>query len=93
MLLGSVRGCSFANEELERSSIVYVKLKRLGRLPKYESDEVCGRTSSTWDTGWDGLRITRLRIFDETSPTNVKEYVYDPVDGQYVESSASGGAN
>ena len=93
MLLGSVRGCNFASEELRRSSIVYVKLKRLGRLPTYASEEVCGRTSSAWDTGWDGLRISRLRIFDESSPTSVKEYVYDPVNGQYVESPASGGAN
>ena len=93
MLLGSVRGCSFASEELERSSIVYTKEERLGRLPTYASEEVCGRTSSAWDTGWDGLRITRLRIFDESSPTSVKEYVYDPVNGQYVESPASGGPN
>ena len=65
----------------------------MGRLPTYASEEVCGRTSSTWKTGWDGLRITRLRIFEESSPTNLKEYVYDPVNGQYVESPASGGAN
>ena len=65
----------------------------MGRLSEYEPEEVCRKTSSTWDTGWDGLRITRLRIFDESSHTNVREYVYDPVDGQYVESSASGGSN
>ena len=44
MLLGSVRGCSFASEELSRSSSVYVQWEELGRLPTYESDEVCGRT-------------------------------------------------
>ena len=94
MLLGSVRGCSFANEELKRSSIVYTKGERLGRLPTYESEEICGKTSSTWDTDWDGLRIARLRIFDESSSTNVREYVYDPVGGQYVESpAATGGSN
>ena len=85
MLLGSVRGCSFASEELSRSSSVYVQWEELGRLPTYESDEVCGRTSRTWDTGWDGLRITHLRIYDESSPTNFREYVYDPDSGQYVE--------
>ena len=65
----------------------------MGRLPTYASEEVCGRTSSTWKTGWDGLRITRLRIFEESSPTNLKEYVYDPVIVQYVESPAPGGSN
>ena len=85
MLLGSVRGCSFASEELSRSSSVYLQWEELGRLPTYESDEVCGRTSRTWDTGWTGLRITHLRIFDESSPTNFREYVYDPDSGQYVE--------
>ena len=85
MLLGSVRGCSFASEELSRSSSVFVQWEELGRLPTYESDEVCGRTSRTWDSGWDGLRITHLRIFDESSPTNFREYVYDPDSGQYVE--------
>ena len=93
MLLGSVRGCSFASEELKRSSIVYVKGERLGRLTTYESEEACGKTSRTWDTGWEGLRITRLRIFDESRPANVREYVYDPDDGRYVESSASGGSS
>ncbi len=85
MLLGSVRGCSFASEELSRSSSVYVQWEELGRLPTYESDEVCGRTSRTWVTGWDGLRITHLRIFDGSSPANFREYVYDPDSGQYVE--------
>ena len=85
MLLGSVRGCSFASEELSRSSSVLVQWEELGRLPTYESDEVCGRTSRTWDSGRDGLRITHLRIFDESSPTNFREYVYDPDSGQYVE--------
>ena len=85
MLLGSVKGCSFASEELSRSISVYVQWEELGRLPTYESDEVCGRTSRTWNTGWDGLRITHLRIFDEGSPANFREYVYDPDSGQYVE--------
>ena len=80
-----MRGCSFASEELSRSSSVYVQWEELGRLPTYESDEVCGRTSRTWATGWESLRITHLRIFDESSPTDFREYVYDPDSGQYVE--------
>ena len=56
MLLGSVKGCSLADDELERSSIVYVKGERLGRLSTYESQEVCQMASSAWDTGWDGIK-------------------------------------
>ena len=94
ILLGSVKGCSFADEELDRSSIVYVKGERLGRLSNYESQEVCRMASSAWDTRWDGIRITHLHIFDESSPTNAREYVYDPDGMQYIEaSSASGGPN
>ena len=85
MLLGRLKGCGFANEELDRASIVYVKGDRLGRLSNYESAEVCRKTSSTWETGWDGVRITHLRLFDESSPTNVREFVYDESRGEYVE--------
>ena len=93
MLLGSVKGCNFADEELDRSSIVYVKGERLGRLSTYESQEVCRMASSEWDTGWDGIRITHLRIFDETSPTNAMEYVYDLDGMQYIESSGASGSS
>ena len=90
MLLGRLKGCSFANEELDRSSIVYAKGEQLGNLSDYESEEVCRKTSRTWDTEWDGVRITHLRFFDETSPANVREFVYGSDSGQYVE--VSGGA-
>ena len=93
MLLGSVKGCSFADEELDRSSIVYAKGERLGLLSQYESQEVCRMVSSTWDSGWDGIRITHLRIFDESSPTNAMEYVYDPDGMQYIESPGASGSN
>ena len=85
MLLGRLKGCSFANEELDRASIVYVKGDQLGHLSNYASAEVCGKTSRTWVTGWDGVRITHLRFFDESSPTNVREFVYDESRGAYVE--------
>ena len=93
MLLGSVKGCSLADEELDRSSIVYVKGERLGRLSTYESQEVCQMASSAWDTGWDGIKITHLRIFDESSPTNAMEYAYDPDIMQYIESSGASGSS
>ncbi len=93
MLLGSVKGCSFAREELRRSSIVHIKVERLGRLATYESGDACGKTSRKWDTGWEGMKMARLRIFDESSPANVREYVYDQAAGEYVESPASGDFN
>ena len=88
MLLGSLKGCDFANEELDRASIVYIKWDRLGHLPNYESTEICGKSSSTWETGWDGIRITHLRHFDESSPTSVREFVYDESRGEYIETSS-----
>ena len=86
MLLGRVRGCTFANGESDRSSVVYVKLEELGRLSGYEPEEVCRTASSAWGTGWDGLRIARLRFFDESGATPVREYVYGPDGGHYTES-------
>ena len=86
MLLGKLKGCSFADEEADRSSKVYVELEKLGRLRGYESEKVCGKISKTWGS-WSGLRITHLRFFDESSPTNFREYVYDPTSGNYVESA------
>ena len=87
MLLGKLKGCNFAKEELDRSSIVYAKGESLGHLSSYESGEVCRKTSNNWDTGWDGVRLTHLQFFDETSPTNVREFVYKPASGEYVEVS------
>ena len=86
MLLGNLKGCSFADKELVRSSKVYVRIEELGRLRGYESKKVCGKTSRTWNS-WDGLRITHLRIFDESSPTNFREYIYDLTNEKYVESA------
>ena len=88
MLLGRVKSCSFANEESDRSGIVYVKLEELGHLSEYEPEQVCRKASSAWDTGWDGMRITRLLLFDESGTPPVREYIYDPDGGRYVESSA-----
>ena len=87
MLLGRIKGCSFANQELDRSSIVYAKGERLGRLSGYAAEEICRKSSSAWDTQWDGVKITHLRFFDESSPTNAREYVYDSASERYVESS------
>ena len=89
MLLGGVNGCVFANEELDRSSIVYAKVGRLGRLSNFMANRVCRKTSDAWDTGWNGLRITHLRFFDESGPANVREYVYDSASREYVESFSS----
>ena len=47
MLLGQLKGCSFAGKELERSSKVYVAWEQLGSLRGYESSKVCGTTSRT----------------------------------------------
>ena len=67
-------------------SKMYVKIEKLGRLRGYESEKVCGKISKTWDS-WNGLRITHLRFFDESSPTNLREYIYDPTSSNYVESA------
>ena len=86
MLLGNLKGCSFADRELDRSSKVYVRIEELGRLRGYESKKACGKTSRTWDS-WDGLRITHLRFFDQSSPTKFREYIYDLTNDKYVESA------
>ena len=84
MLLGTLRGCDFANQELDLGSTVYIKVERLGRLNGYQSAQVCRKDSRTWDS-WDGLRITHLRFFDRGSADNVREYAYDSAAGRYVE--------
>ena len=86
MLLGELRGCGFADQEADMRSKMYVKIEELGRLRGYESEKVCGKNSKTYNS-WDGLRITHLRFFDESSPTNLREYIYDPTSGKYVESA------
>ena len=86
MLLGTIAGCSFANAEADRSSKVYIKTQSLGLLTGYESVSVCRFSSSSWNS-WNGVRVTHLRFFDESSPSNVREYVYDDATGSYVETT------
>ncbi len=86
MLLGTLKGCDFANAEANRRALVYVKIERLGALSSYESDTVCRASSSKWDS-WNGLRITHLRFFDESAAGNVREYLFDPAIGNYAEST------
>ena len=62
MLLGTLKGCAFADAEADRQTIVYVKIERLGHLSGYESNAVCRASSRTWNS-WDGQRITHLRFF------------------------------
>ena len=84
MLLGTNKGCSFANAEADRAGTVYVKTESLGSLSNFESVTVCRKTSSTWNT-FSGVRMTRLRFYDESSPTHAREYVYNSATGQYDE--------
>ena len=51
MLLGSVKGCDFANAELDRSGIVYAKMEPLGRLSSYKAKKGCRKTSDDWEHG------------------------------------------
>ena len=82
MVLGRLKGCSFADAEADRQSKVYIKTQALGLLDNFASETVCGKTSSLWATSWDGVRITHLRFFDESSPINIKEAVYNALTGQ-----------
>ena len=86
MLLGTLAGCNFANAEADRSSKAYIKTRSLGVLTGYESESVCRFSSSSWNS-WNGVRVTHLRFFDESSPSNVREYVYDDATGSYVETT------
>ena len=77
MVLGKLKGCSFANAEAAQQSKVYIKTQDLGSQSTYESETVCGTTTSSYSSSWKGLRITHLRFFDESSTSNVKEAVYN----------------
>ena len=81
MVLGKLKGCSFANAEAARPSKVYIKTQDLGSQSNYESETVCGTTTCSYSS-WDGLRITHLRFFDESSTPNIKEAVYNAATGQ-----------
>ena len=82
MLLGRLKGCGFANAEADRQSKVYIRTESLGRLDNFESETVCRKTSSQWTTSWLGVRMTHLRFFDESSPTNTREAVYNSATGE-----------
>ena len=83
MLMGAVRGCTFANAEADLQSIVYLKTEALGSLTGYEASTVCRKTSAQWGT-WNGVRITHLRFYDEDAPGEVREYVYVVATGEYA---------
>ena len=82
MALAKLMGCNFADAEVARRSIVYIKRQSLGQFNSFASETVCGKTSSTWSGAWDAVRITHLRFYDETSLPNVKEAVYNSATGQ-----------
>ena len=83
MLLAKLKGCSFANAEADRGSKVYIKTQALGSLPSFVSESVCRKTSSSYGSWPRGVRITHLRFFDASSPTNIREAVYNTSTGQY----------
>ena len=87
MLLGEAGGCGLADTQAARGATAYIRVAPLGFLSSFESATACNSTSNTWESGWDGLRITHLRVFDEVSPTNVTEYVYDGESGLYADTS------
>ena len=82
MLLAKLTDCGFADAEVNQRSKVYIKRQTLGSLSNFESETVCGKTSSTWTRSWNGVRITHLRFFDESSTPNIKEAVYNAATGQ-----------
>ena len=83
MLLGTLKGCDFANAEADRRSKVYVRTQSLGSLTGYDSRTVCRKTSSRWTSSWPGVRITHLLFFDESSPTNTREASYNETSEDY----------
>ena len=82
MLLGMIKGCAFADAALQRGDSVFIKTEELGRLSNYSSTTVCQKRSSTWESSWNGRRITHMRYFDDDAPTKVSEYVADSEGGQ-----------
>ena len=87
MLMGSLKGCAFADAEAGRASKVFIKVERLGYVSGYESQRVCRTTSLSWPYPSPALRITHLRFYDESSPAGVSEYLYDATIDQYVASA------
>ena len=82
IVLGTLKGCSFANAEADRPSKVYIKTQDLGQLNSFGSATACGTTTSNVSSSFDGARITHLRFFDESSSSNVKEAIYNAATGQ-----------
>ena len=89
ILLAKLKGCAFAAAELSRQSKVYIKTQPLGSLNNYQSESVCGTSSSQWPSSWNGVRITHLRFFDSSSPSNINEATYNSSTGQYKLTSAT----
>ena len=81
MVLGKLKGCSFATAEAARQSKVYIKTQDLGSQSNYVSETVCGTTTRSYSS-WAGARITHLLFFDESSSPNIKEAVYNAATGQ-----------
>ena len=86
MLLGNVKGCSFADTEADRQSKVYVKTETLGQEVFFNSppETVCRKSKGTLIGYTSGVRLAHLRFFDESSPTNIKEVVFNASTGRYV---------
>ena len=82
MALAKLMGCNFADAEVARRSVVYIKRQSLGELSGFVSETVCGKSSNAWSTDWNGVQITHLRFFDETSLPNIKEAVYNAATDQ-----------
>ncbi len=89
MLLGTLKGCEFANAEADRESKVYVRRLELGRFSSYESQAACRKTSSSWTTSWTALRMTHILFFDESSPSNTSEAAYNETAQAYAIDTAT----
>ena len=90
MLLGELKGCGFADAELNRDSRVYITVQRLGFGSGYESKTVCEKTSRVYRSQWVGHRITHLLFFDEGEADNTGEAVYNETAEEYQLVTATG---
>ena len=83
ILLAKLKDCDFVTAELARESKVYIKTQSLGHLSNFQSESVCGTSSEPWTSSWNGVRITHLRFFDESSPSDINEAIYNASTDQY----------
>ena len=83
MLLGELKGCDFANAELDRGSKVYIKTQRLGFSSGYETHTTCRKTSIQYRSQWLGYRMTHLLFFDDDEADNAGEVLYDETAEEY----------